>query len=81
MLHDSHGVAPMQVPALLLAGTGRTAALRQAMRTLRKTKPHPHFWAPFITIGRDSPLRGIEPVPTSPQAPSSGVADHVDNRR
>jgi CHAT domain-containing protein len=43
----------------LLAGQGRTTALRQAMLALRQKRPHPHFWAPFIAIGRDSPLRGL----------------------
>ncbi|WP_164021581.1 CHAT domain-containing tetratricopeptide repeat protein [Pyxidicoccus trucidator] len=41
----------------LLAGKGRATALREAMRWLRATKPHPHFWAPFIVLGRDTPLR------------------------
>jgi CHAT domain-containing protein/Tfp pilus assembly protein PilF len=41
----------------LLAGQGRTTALRQAMLALRQKRPHPHFWAPFIAVGRDTPLR------------------------
>ena len=45
----------------LLAGHGRTTALREAMRTLRRTQPHPYNWAPFIAMGRDTPLR--LPVP------------------
>ncbi|KFE63471.1 CHAT domain-containing tetratricopeptide repeat protein [Hyalangium minutum] len=44
----------------LLAGEGRSAALHQAMRTLRQTQPHPHFWAPFILAGQAGPLRGLE---------------------
>jgi CHAT domain-containing protein len=40
----------------LLKGQGRTTALQQAMKALRHKQPHPHFWAPFIAIGRDSPL-------------------------
>lgn len=44
----------------LLAGQGRTAALRQAMQALRKSQSHPHFWAPFIAIGRDEPLLELE---------------------
>jgi CHAT domain-containing protein/tetratricopeptide (TPR) repeat protein len=44
----------------LLEGQGRAAALREAMRALRLSHPHPHYWAPFIVLGRDSPLRGIE---------------------
>jgi CHAT domain-containing protein/Tfp pilus assembly protein PilF len=43
----------------LLAGQGRTAALREAMLALRQKQPHPYFWAPFIAIGRDSPLKGF----------------------
>ncbi|HLL55883.1 MAG TPA: CHAT domain-containing protein, partial [Myxococcaceae bacterium] len=40
----------------LLAGEGRTAALREAMLSLRQLHPHPHFWAPFISLGKDAPL-------------------------
>ena len=47
----------------LLAGEGRSAALREAMRELRREHPHPHFWAPFISLGRDAPLQGLEPSP------------------
>jgi tetratricopeptide (TPR) repeat protein len=46
----------------LLAGQGRAAALREAMRELRTTLPHPHFWAPFIALGRDTPLRALAPA-------------------
>lgn len=35
----------------------RVAALRQAMHTLRTKRQHPYFWAPFIAIGMDRPLR------------------------
>ena len=45
----------------LLAGQGRASALREAMRELRRTQPHPHYWAPFLTMGRETPLR----LPTS----------------
>jgi CHAT domain-containing protein len=41
----------------LLAGQGRASALRQAMRWLRATQPHPHYWAPFIALGRDGRIR------------------------
>jgi CHAT domain-containing protein len=41
----------------LLAGQGRATALREAMRSLRRTRPHPYSWAPFIAMGRDTPLR------------------------
>ncbi|RKH53050.1 CHAT domain-containing protein, partial [Corallococcus aberystwythensis] len=41
----------------LLAGQGRATALREAMRELRRTQPHPHYWAPFIAMGRETPLR------------------------
>ncbi|RKH62502.1 CHAT domain-containing protein [Corallococcus llansteffanensis] len=45
----------------LMAGQGRAAALREAMLELRRTQSHPHFWAPFITMGQATPLR----LPTS----------------
>ena len=41
----------------LLAGQGRATALHAAMRQLRQTRPHPHYWAPFIAMGRETPLR------------------------
>jgi CHAT domain-containing protein/Tfp pilus assembly protein PilF len=40
----------------LLAGKGRTAALGAAMQELRAARPHPYFWAPFISSGNDAPL-------------------------
>jgi CHAT domain-containing protein/tetratricopeptide (TPR) repeat protein len=40
----------------LLKGLGRSTALREAMNELRRTQPHPHYWAPFIAMGRDTPL-------------------------
>ncbi len=45
----------------LLAGQGRATALREAMRELRRTQPHPHYWAPFIAMGRDTPMRLLAP--------------------
>jgi CHAT domain-containing protein len=41
----------------LLAGEGRATALREAMKELRKQKPHPYYWAPFIAVGSNAPLR------------------------
>lgn len=35
---------------------GRIAALSQAMRTIKKKRPHPYYWAPFIGLGQDAPL-------------------------
>ncbi len=40
----------------LIAGRGRSAALRDAMLALRQSRPHPYYWAPFIVLGRDAPL-------------------------
>jgi CHAT domain-containing protein len=51
----------------LLAGQGRATALREAMRWLRATKPEPHYWAPFIAVGSDAPLRGVTPIPQAPR--------------
>jgi CHAT domain-containing protein/lipopolysaccharide biosynthesis regulator YciM len=56
----------------LLAGQGRATALRKAMRELRKTQAHPHYWAPFISVGSDAPLRALAPLPA--QAPDSKPA-------
>jgi CHAT domain-containing protein len=50
----------------LLAGQGRATALREAMRSLREAKPHPHYWAPFIALGRDTPLRWQKANPRKP---------------
>jgi CHAT domain-containing protein len=38
----------------LATGSSRTAALRQAMLILMKDNryAHPHFWAPFVLVGR-----------------------------
>jgi CHAT domain-containing protein len=51
----------------LLEGQGRAFALRQAMRGLQATQPHPYYWAPFIVLGRDAPLRNL--LPTSREPP------------
>ena len=47
--------------ANLLAGQGRATALREAMRALRLSQPHPHYWAPFIAMGQDTPLHLLVP--------------------
>ncbi|WP_370643924.1 tetratricopeptide repeat protein [Myxococcus sp. RHSTA-1-4] len=49
----------------LAAGRGRADGLRDAMRVLRKTRPHPYYWAPFIALGRDTPLSFL-PEPRGP---------------
>lgn len=43
----------------LLGGAGRAEAMRAAALYVRKKRPHPYYWAPFITIGKSSPLSGI----------------------
>jgi CHAT domain-containing protein/tetratricopeptide (TPR) repeat protein len=43
----------------LLEGQGRATALREAMRSLRMIQAHPHYWAPFIVVGSNAPLRGL----------------------
>jgi len=52
----------------LLAGQGRASALREAMRSLRATHPHPYYWAPFIALGSDAPLKAI--TPSEPRKPT-----------
>jgi hypothetical protein len=53
----------------LLAGQGRASALRQAMRELRATQSHPYYWAPFIALGRDAPLRTLLATSQEPPQP------------
>lgn len=40
----------------LLCGRSRAAALEAAARQSRQRNPHPFFWAPFVSIGRDGPI-------------------------
>jgi CHAT domain-containing protein len=40
----------------LVKGVGRVEAMRQAALAMRKTHPHPYYWAPFIALGRPDPL-------------------------
>ncbi|WP_246356802.1 CHAT domain-containing tetratricopeptide repeat protein [Pyxidicoccus fallax] len=47
----------------LAAGQGRADALQGAMRTVKKTRPHPYYWAAFMTMGRDGPLQGLASEP------------------
>jgi hypothetical protein len=63
----------------LLAGQGRATALREAMRTLRLTHPHPHDWAPFIAVGRDTPLRALAPVLEDRRAVSAWRTPPLEN--
>jgi CHAT domain-containing protein len=48
----------------LRAGAEVASALRTAMTTLRRTRPHPYFWAPFFLVGRP-PIGGLWGLPTS----------------
>src|SRR4029453_2081963 len=42
----------------LLKGEGRSAALREAQRTMitSQTRAHPYYWAAFVPIGNGAPL-------------------------
>jgi CHAT domain-containing protein len=67
----------------LLDGEGKADAMRKAARALRKDKPHPYFWAPFVVSGSIDRLegkagaaipavsvkRGIEVTPVNPPQP------------
>lgn len=37
----------------------RVAAMEEAMQVMKRKRPHPYYWAPFIVIGQDGPLRGL----------------------
>lgn len=39
----------------------RVEAMQEGMQEMRKRKPHPYYWAPFIVVGSDGPLRSILP--------------------
>lgn len=41
----------------LCAGDTKTEALRYAAWAVRDAYPHPRFWAPFIALGSNAPLR------------------------
>ncbi len=47
----------------LCAGDTKTEALRSAARAVRDAYPHPRFWAPFIGLGSDAPLRRFALAP------------------
>ena len=36
------------------------AALQHAMRELRREKPHPFYWAPFVLVGKLTDSKGLE---------------------
>jgi CHAT domain-containing protein len=36
---------------------GRVGAMEEAIEEMKQRRPHPYYWAPFIVIGRDGPLR------------------------
>lgn len=41
-------------------GVGRAQAMHDAAAEIRRTNPHPYYWASFLVIGQDGPLRGME---------------------
>lgn len=41
----------------LLAGKGKASALREAAIEVRRSWPHPRFWASFVCLGDDRPLK------------------------
>lgn len=63
---------------LLRERQGRLAAMQGAMREMRKKYKHPYYWAPFLVIGSDGPIRPPGTLPPSskglPEAPSAGQA-------
>jgi hypothetical protein len=51
----------------LLAGDGRTGALRQAQLAMKSKYPEPFYWGAFICQGDPSPLSTAKPSATSPR--------------
>ena len=41
---------------LVKRGRPRIAAMQEAVKEMRKCKPHPYYWAPFLVLGQDGPL-------------------------
>lgn len=46
----------------MLAGRGRAQALQEAAQQVRRSHPHPYYWAPFVLLGRVGPLLGMQVV-------------------
>jgi CHAT domain-containing protein/tetratricopeptide (TPR) repeat protein len=44
----------------LREGTGRAESLRRAALEVRKTRPHPYYWAPFAAIGHPGPVDALK---------------------
>jgi CHAT domain-containing protein len=44
---------------LLKKKKGRLEGMQEAMKEMRTKYPHPYYWAPFLVIGRDGPLRPL----------------------
>ena len=42
---------------LLKEKRGRLQAMQEAMQEMRKKYKHPYYWAPFLVIGADGPVR------------------------
>lgn len=42
---------------LLKKRKGRLEGMQEAMKEMRAKYPHPYYWAPFLVIGSDGPLR------------------------
>jgi CHAT domain-containing protein len=40
----------------LKRGAGRVTAMHEAMVELRRKRPHPYYWAPFVVLGSGAPL-------------------------
>ena len=56
----------------LLACEPRVVALHKAMKSLAgnvKLPRHPYYWAPFLVLGRDGPIRLAESCSSGKQLP------------
>ena len=48
---------------------GKVEAMHEASRAIRKTRPHPFYWAPFIVVGKDAVLEGAAGAAIPPPLP------------
>lgn len=57
---QTHSLMNKYYERIITQRTPRITAMRDAMREIKKTNPHPYYWAPFIAIGRDAPIRPLD---------------------
>lgn len=52
----THSLMQAYYSGLIFGRKPRIQAMREAMLEVKKSHPHPYYWAPFIAIGHDAPI-------------------------